>query len=329
MKYCRAKQKVFGGTFLKESVSIVIPVYEEEESLPLLYKSIKDVMEGCGRDYEIIFIDDGSRDRSLSVLEDIQKKDGRVVVVSFRRNFGQTAAMAAGFEYANKDIIVTMDADLQNDPNDIPKLLDKIKDYDVVSGWRKDRKDKFITRRLPSMAANYLISRTTGVRLHDYGCTLKAYRKEVIKNVRLYGEMHRFIPAIASWVGASIAEVETTHHPRKYGRSKYGISRTIRVFLDLITVRFLQSFSTRPIQAFGPGGLVLGLAGFLISVYLSFEKIFLGQDIGGRPLLFLAVLLMILGVQLVVMGLLGEMLARVYHESQGKPIFTVKKILGR
>ena len=314
---------------MKESVSIVIPVYEEEESLPLLYKSIKDVMEGCGRDYEIIFIDDGSRDRSLSVLEDIQKKDGRVVVVSFRRNFGQTAAMAAGFEYANKDIIVTMDADLQNDPNDIPKLLDKIKDYDVVSGWRKDRKDKFITRRLPSMAANYLISRTTGVRLHDYGCTLKAYRKEVIKNVRLYGEMHRFIPAIASWVGASIAEVETTHHPRKYGRSKYGISRTIRVFLDLITVRFLQSFSTRPIQAFGPGGLVLGLAGFLISVYLSFEKIFLGQDIGGRPLLFLAVLLMILGVQLVVMGLLGEMLARVYHESQGKPIFTVKKILGR
>ncbi len=314
---------------MEESVSIVIPVYEEEESLPLLYKSIKDVMEGLGRGYEIIFVDDGSKDRTLSVLEEIQKKDGNVVVISFRRNFGQTAAMAAGFEYANNDIIVTMDADLQNDPNDIPTLLEKIKGYDVVSGWRKDRKDKFISRRLPSMAANWLISMVTGVALHDYGCTLKAYRKEVIKNVKLYGEMHRFIPALASWVGASITEAETTHHPRKFGRSKYGIGRTVRVVLDLITVKFLQSFSTRPIQAFGPGGLVLGLAGFLISLYLSFEKIFLGQDIGGRPLLFLGVLFMILGLQLVVMGLLGEMLARVYHESQGKPIFTVKKILGR
>jgi len=314
---------------LEESVSIVIPVFEEEESLPLLYKSIRDVMEGLGRKYEIIFIDDGSRDRTLSVLEDIQKKDSSVVVISFRRNFGQTAAMAAGFEYANNDIIVTMDADLQNDPKDIPKLLEKIKGYDVVSGWRKERKDKFISRRLPSMAANWLISRVTGVALHDYGCTLKAYRKEVIKNVKLYGEMHRFIPALASWVGASITEAETTHHPRQFGRSKYGIGRTIRVILDLITVKFLQSFSTRPIQAFGPGGLILGLIGFLISLYLSFEKIFLGQDIGGRPLLFLGVLFMILGLQLVVMGLLGEMLARVYHESQGKPIFTVKKILGR
>lgn len=314
---------------MEESVSIVIPVYEEEESLPHLYKSIKDVMDRLGRKYEIVFVDDGSKDGTYKVLEAYQKKDPTVVVVSFRRNFGQTAAMAAGFEYAQGDIIITMDADLQNDPADIPRLLEKMKGHDVVSGWRKKRQDKFVSRRLPSMIANGLISKVTGVHLHDYGCTLKAYRKEVIKNVRLYGEMHRFIPAIASWVGASITEVETNHHPRKFGKSKYGISRTIRVILDLITVKFLQSFSTRPIHAFGPGGLLLGFIGFIIALYLSFEKVVLGQSIGGRPLLFLSVLLMILGVQLVIMGLLGEMLARVYHESQGKPIYTVKKVLGR
>ena len=314
---------------MEESVSIVIPVYEEEESLPHLYKSIKDVMDKLGRKYEIVFVDDGSKDNTFRVLESYQKKDPTVVVVSFRRNFGQTAAMAAGFEYAQGDIIVTMDADLQNDPTDIPKLLEKMKGHDVVSGWRKKRQDKFISRRLPSMIANGLISKVTGVHLHDYGCTLKAYRKEVIKNVRLYGEMHRFIPAIASWFGASITEVETNHHPRKFGKSKYGISRTIRVILDLITVKFLQSFSTRPIHAFGPGGLLLGFLGFAIALYLSFEKIVFGESIGGRPLLSLSVLFMILGVQLVVMGLLGEMLARVYHESQGKPIYTVKKVLGR
>lgn len=314
---------------MEESVSIVIPVFEEEESIPYLYKSVKETMEGLKRKYEIIFVDDGSRDNTFRLLEEVQRKDPAVVVVSFRRNFGQTAAMAAGFEYANGDIIITMDADLQNDPADIPKLLESIKGHDVVSGWRKDRQDRFLSRRLPSVTANWLISKVTGVYLHDYGCTLKAYRKEVIKNVRLYGEMHRFIPAIASWVGASITEVETTHHPRRFGRSKYGISRTVRVILDLITVKFLQSFSTRPIHAFGPGGLLLGFIGFLIAFYLSFEKLVRGKDIGGRPLLFLGVLLIILGVQLVVMGLLGEMLARVYHESQGKPIYTVKKVLGR
>ncbi len=314
---------------MEESVSIVIPVFEEEESLPHLYKAIKAVTEKLHRKYEIVFVDDGSKDGTFKILESIQKKDPNVVVVSFRRNFGQTAAMAAGFEYASGDIVITMDADLQNDPNDIPKLLEKIKDCDVVSGWRKNRQDKFLSRRLPSMMANGLISKVTGVALHDYGCTLKAYRKEVIKNVRLYGEMHRFIPAIASWVGATITEVETTHHARKFGKSKYGISRTIRVILDLITVKFLQSFSTRPIHAFGPGGLVMGALGFFIALYLSFEKIFMGKAIGGRPLLILAVLLIILGVQLVIMGLLGEMLARVYHESQGKPIYTVKKVLGR
>jgi glycosyltransferase involved in cell wall biosynthesis len=308
---------------------VVIPVYEEEESLPLLYGSLKPVLEGTGRDYEIVFVDDGSKDNSLKVLEEIQKSDDHVVVVAFRRNFGQTPAMAAGFEYATKDVIITMDADMQNDPADIPVLLEKIKGCDVVSGWRKNRQDKFLSRRLPSKMANWLISRVTGVHLHDYGCTLKAYRREVIKNVRLYGEMHRFIPAIASWVGATIEEVETNHHPRRFGTSKYGISRTVRVVLDLITVKFLQSFSTRPIHAFGPIGLLLGFIGFVISLYLSFQKIVLGYDIGGRPLLLLAVLLLILGVQLVFMGLLGEMLARVYHESQGKPIFTIKKVLGR
>ncbi len=314
---------------MQESVSIVIPVFDEQESLPELYASIKEVMEPLGRPYEIIFVDDGSRDASLSVLEEIQKKDPKVVVIAFRRNFGQTAAMAAGFDYASGDIIVTMDADLQNDPADIPKLLERIKDVDVVSGWRKRRKDPFISRRLPSMIANWLISRVTGVRLHDYGCTLKAYRKEVIKNIKLYGEMHRFIPAIASWVGAEIAEVETNHRPRRYGSSKYGISRTMRVILDLITVRFLQSFSTRPIHAFGPAGLVMCAVGFVLMLYLTYVKLVLGEDIGGRPLLMLAVLLAILGVQLIVMGLLGEMLARTYHESQGKPIFVIRKVLGR
>ncbi len=313
----------------KESVSIVIPVFNEEQSLTPLYKGIKEAMEGLGRDYEIVFVDDGSTDATFDTLTDLHAIDNRVVVVSFRRNFGQTAAIAAGFEYATRDIIITMDADLQNDPADIPGLLEKIEGFDIVSGWRKRRKDPFLTRRLPSMIANRLISKVTGVPLHDYGCTLKAYRKEVIENVRLYGEMHRFIPAIASWYGASITEMETTHHPRKFGHSKYGLSRILRVFLDLITVRFLQSFSTRPIHAFGPIGLLLGFFGFFISLYLSVDKLVFGHDIGGRPLLLLAILLIILGVQLVILGLLGEMLARIYHESQDKPIFTIKRLLGR
>ncbi len=314
---------------MAESISIVIPVYNEVESLPHLYKSVKDSVKSLKRPYEIVFIDDGSTDGSIGVLESIQESDEQVVVVTFRRNFGQTAAMAAGFKYATGDIIITMDADLQNDPADIPVLLEAIKDADVVSGWRKNRQDKLLSRRMPSVAANWLISKVTGVALHDYGCTLKAYRKEVIKNINLYGEMHRFIPALASWVGAKIVEVETTHHARKYGTSKYGISRILRVILDLITVKFLQSFSTRPIQAFGPAGLFLGGAGFLISLYLTAVKIFTGAPIGGRPLLMLGILCIILGVQLIILGLLGEMLARVYHESQNKPIFVVKKVLGK
>ena len=314
---------------MKESLSIVIPVYDEEESLPELYRSLKEVLEALGASYEIIFVDDGSRDSSLLILEDIQAADDKVVVISFRRNFGQTAALAAGFDYAKGDIVITMDADLQNDPADIPKLLEKINEYDVVSGWRKERKDPFLSRKLPSMIANWLISVVTGVYLHDYGCTLKAYRADVVKNIRLYGDMHRFIPALASWVGAEITEVETRHNPRRFGTSKYGISRTLRVILDLITVKFLQSFSTRPIHAFGLAGLALGSAGVLISFYLTYEKLIMGESIGGRPLLLLGILLIILGFQCVIMGLLGEMLARVYHESQKKPIFVVKKVLGR
>jgi glycosyltransferase involved in cell wall biosynthesis len=310
------------------TLSIVIPIYNEEENIHILHEKLKEALDPLEKEYEILFVDDGSTDRTLSILEEIQAKDKRVIVLSLRRNFGQTAAFAAGFDFARGDVIITMDGDLQNDPADIPKLLELIKDNDLVSGWRKKRKDPFFTRRLPSKAANWLISNVTGVKLHDYGCSLKAYRRDVIKNLKLYGEMHRFIPAVASWYGVRIAEVETVHYPRLRGRSKYGISRTIKVVLDLITVKFLQSFSTKPIQFFGPVGIICGLLGFLISLYLAADKLLFGRDIGGRPLLLLGALLIIVGIQLIGMGLLGEMLVRVYHESQRKPIYVIKKILG-
>jgi glycosyltransferase involved in cell wall biosynthesis len=310
------------------TLSVVIPVYNEEESIRLLYEKLKAALDLLQKEYEILFIDDGSTDGTLSILEEIQAKDKHLIALSLRRNFGQTAAFAAGFDFARGDIVVTMDGDLQNDPADIPKLLEKIKDHDLVSGWRKKRKDPFFTRRLPSMAANWLISNVTGVKLHDYGCSLKAYRRDVIKNLKLYGEMHRFIPAVASWYGVRVAEVETIHHPRMHGKSKYGISRTIKVVLDLITVKFLQSFSTKPIQFFGPVGIASGFLGFLILLYLSIDKLFFGKDIGARPLLLLGALLVIVGIQLIGMGLIGEMLVRVYHESQRKPIYVIKKILG-
>ncbi len=310
------------------TLSIVIPIYNEEENIQILHEKLMEVLDPLEKEYEILFVDDGSADRTLSILEEIQAKDKHVVVISLRRNFGQTAAFAAGFDFARGDVIVTMDGDLQNDPADIPKLLELIKNNDLVSGWRKKRKDPFFTRRFPSIAANWLISKVTGVKLHDYGCSLKAYRRDVIKNLKLYGEMHRFIPAVASWYGVRIAEVETVHYPRLRGKSKYGISRTIKVVLDLITVKFLQSFSTKPIQFFGPIGILSGLFGFLISLYLAIDKLFFGRDIGGRPLLLLGALLIIVGIQLIGMGLLGEMLVRVYHESQRKPIYVIKKILG-
>jgi glycosyltransferase involved in cell wall biosynthesis len=310
------------------TVSVVIPLYNEEENVEVLHERLSETLKSMGIEYEIVYIDDGSTDKTPNLLEEIQKSDENVVVLSLRRNFGQTAAFAAGFDFARGEVVITMDGDLQNDPKDIPRLLELTKEYDLVSGWRKKRQDTFITRRLPSLIANWLISKVTGVGLHDYGCSLKAYKRDVVKNLKLYGEMHRFIPAVASWYGVKIAEVETTHHPRLRGKSKYGMSRTIKVLLDLITVKFLQSFSTKPIQFFGPVGVFFGLAGFGISGYLALTKLIYGIDIGGRPLLLLGALLIIVGIQFIGMGLLGEMIVRVYHESQKKPIYTMKKILG-
>ncbi len=309
-------------------ISVVIPVYNEEENLLELHRELASALEKLGNEVsrEIIYIDDGSSDGSSGILKEIHTQDPCVKVIRFRKNYGQTAAIAAGFDMATGKVIITMDADRQNNPADIPKLIDKIHEgYDVVSGWRKDRKDPFLNRRLPSIIANGLISLITGVHLHDYGCTLKAYRSEIVKNIHLYGEMHRFIPAIASWLGVSIAEVPVKHRPRMAGKSKYGISRTIRVILDLITVKFLLSFSTRPIQFFGILGVVSGGVGFLIGLYLTIIRYIYHRGIGGRPLLMLAVLLIFIGVQFVSMGLLGELMARTYHETQGKPIYWIRE----
>ena len=310
------------------TLSIVIPVFNEEENIPLLAEEIRRALDPQEVAYEVVAVDDGSTDGTWARLESVRAQDPRWILVGLRRNFGQTAAMSAGFDHARGDVIVTLDGDLRNDPADIPRLLALAKDHDVVSGWRKERQDPFLSRRLPSMLANWLISRVTGVRLHDYGCTLKAYRREVVEHLHLYGEMHRFIPAIASWMGISLAEVETHHRPRRFGRSKYGITRTLRVILDLITVKFLLSFATKPIQVFGLLGLFAAGVGIAIGGYLTALKLAFGAQIGGRPLLFLGILLILVGVQFLVMGLLGEMLVRVYHESQRKPIYMVKRVLG-
>jgi glycosyltransferase involved in cell wall biosynthesis len=309
-------------------LSIVIPIYNEEENVPLLAEEIRQAMDPTGVPYEVVAVDDGSSDASWGRLEAVRAQDPRWILVGLRRNFGQTAALSAGFDHARGEVIVPLDGDLQNDPADIPRLLALAKDYDVVSGWRKNRQDKFLSRRLPSLLANWLISKVTGVHLHDYGCTLKAYRREVIEHLHLYGEMHRFIPAIASWMGITLIEVETHHRPRRFGRSKYGIARTLRVLLDLITVKFLLRFATKPIQVFGMLGLGCTGIGGIIGAYLSFLKLFAGAQIGGRPLLFLAVLLIVIGVQFIIMGLLGEMLVRIYHEAQRKPIYMVKRVQG-
>jgi len=309
-------------------LSVIIPLYNEEENIQLLYDELKTILNSIEDDHEIIFIDDGSSDTSIKILRSIQATDNNVVIVSFRRNFGQTAAMSAGFDYASGDVIITMDADLQNDPHDIPKLLEKLEEgYDVVTGWRYNRQDAFINRKLPSMIANKIISFTTGVKLHDYGCTLKAFKKYVIKGIKLYGEMHRFIPAIASGLGISFTEVKVNHRPRRFGTSKYGISRTIRVVLDLITVKFLLSFSTKPIQVFGLMGLVCGGIGTFIAVIMTFQRQFFGVPLSDRPLLFLAVLLIFIGIQFVTLGLIAELQARTYHESQNKPIYHVREVL--
>ncbi len=312
----------------KVKLSIVVPIYNEEENINIFYDELKGVLNGLSCAHEIVFIDDGSRDGSLQLLAALQSRDQSVVVVSFRRNFGQTAAMSAGFDFATGDIIATLDGDLQNDPADIPALLAKMEEgYDLVSGWRFDRQDAFLSRKLPSMIANKIISRVTGVELHDYGCTLKAFRREVTKGIKLYGEMHRFIPAIASGMGSRIAELKVNHRPRRFGTSKYGISRTIRVVLDLLTVKFLLSYATRPIQVFGLLGVISGALGFALALVMTIQRQFFAIPLGNRPMLLLAVLLIFMGMQFVSIGLLGEVQARTYHEAQGKPIYAVRKVL--
>ena len=306
-----------------------MPVLNEEESLPLLHQRLSEVLAGSGYTYEIIVVDDGSTDRSFEIMRDLAAQDEHLRVVRFRRNYGQTAAFAAGFDRARGEVIITIDADLQNDPADIPALLDKIAEgYDVVSGWRVDRQDRFLDRRLPSVAANNLIRWATGVQIHDNGCSLKAYRREVLKDVHLYGEMHRFLPALAYAAGARVTEIPVQHHPRRFGRAKYGLSRTLKVFLDILAVRFLMSYSTRPIHVFGLLGLLSFGAGTALLLYLAIVRLFLLQPIGDRPLTLLAILLTMLGVQLVTSGLLAELVIRTYYESQGKPIYTVREELG-
>lgn len=310
-------------------LSIIIPSLNEEKNLSVLKKRLSDALLSFNHPWEVIFVDDGSSDGSLNVLQQLAKEDPQhVIVVSLRRNFGQTAAIAAGIDHSHGEVIVLMDADLQNDPADIPLLVEKIEQgYDVVSGWRKDRQDPFLTRTLPSRIANWLISVVTGVHLHDYGCTLKAYRREVITGFRLYGEMHRFIPAYASNVGARIIEVPVQHHPRKYGKTKYGLGRTFKVILDLFTVKFLMSYAQKPIYIFGGAGFILIGLSVLTVVALVIRRLTLGEHLIRSPLLLLSVMLFILGFQSVLMGLQAEVLARTYHESQQKPIYTVRQIL--
>ncbi|RUM58287.1 MAG: glycosyltransferase [Persephonella sp.] len=309
-------------------LSIVIPIYNEEENLPILYEKLKSVLDNLGKSYEIILVDDGSTDRSWEIIKEFAEKDKHVVGVNFRKNFGQTAAMSAGFQMARGDVIITMDGDLQNDPEDIPKLLEVLNNgYDIVSGWRKDRKDTFLTRTLPSRIANWLISRTTGVHLHDYGCSLKAYRSEVAKRLDYYGEMHRFLPALAKSVGAKITEIPVKHHPRIYGKSKYGISRTFKVILDLFLVKFLLDYRTKPLRVFGGLGLILFLIGFFSLIYLVFIKLFLGEDIGQRPLLIFGTLLVLSGIQLISTGIVAELITRTYYEAQEKRPYIIKEII--
>jgi len=306
--------------------SLIIPVYNEAENLTELYGELRSASDQLERNYEIIFVDDGSGDRSWQILKGFQKEDAGVRIFRLRRNFGQTAALSAGFDHARGEIIISLDADLQNDPADIPRLIRKIEEgFDLVSGWRRNRKDRFLSRRVPSAVANWLISRITHVRLHDYGCTLKAFRRDVIKNIKLYGELHRFIPAIASHMGVSIAEVQVNHRPRKHGKSKYNILRFTRVILDTLTVKFLLTYSTRPLQIFGFIGLVSGILGFIVSLWLSYQRLFLKVSVANRPLLLLGVLLIVIGFQFITLGLLAEIMVRAYHESSGKAIYFIRE----
>ncbi|MCK5565035.1 MAG: glycosyltransferase family 2 protein [Planctomycetes bacterium] len=309
-------------------LSIVVPVYNEQDCVEKLYGEIVDAtagIDGC----EVIFIDDGSTDNSLSILKELQGRDSRVRVIRFRGNFGQTAALSAGFDHARGKIIIPMDADLQNDPADIPRLLEKIDEgYDIVSGWRKKRHDTFLTRRLPSMIANKVISKITGVRLHDFGCTLKAYRSESVKAIKLYGEMHRFIPVLANWSGEKVAEMEVNHRARTTGKTKYGLNRTFKVVLDLITIKFLMSFSTKPIYVFGGLGALSGLGAFFTGFVVLYQKFISAGHLAmnRNPLLTLTAVLITTAIQFLLMGLLAEILVRTYHESQDRKIYMIEKI---
>lgn len=308
-------------------ISVVIPVYNEEDNVAEGFKEVSQVLSSMNRPYEIIYVDDGSRDRTVARLLECGGNDPHLQLVQLRRNFGQTAAMAAGFDHTQYEIVVALDGDLQNDPAEIPQMVAKLDEgFDLVAGWRKARKDKFISRKLPSMLANRLISWATGVRLHDYGCTLKVMTGEIARGLRLYGEMHRFIPALANEMGAKIVEVPVNHRERKYGTSKYGISRTIRVVLDLITVKFLLGYSKRPIHLFGLVGVSSALAGVAILAGMTYQRFFQHQPMGNRPLLTLGVMMVIIGLQFLVFGLLAEVLARTYYESQSKKIYVVRRV---
>ena len=310
------------------AVSIIVPAHNEEESLPHLHQQITTAMAPLGVQWQVVYVDDGSTDRTFQILEGIAQRDPHVAVVQLRRNFGQTAAIAAGIDHSSGEIIILVDADLQNDPADIPRLLAKLGEgYDIVSGWRKNRADPWWSRRLPSMVANAIISRVTGVRLHDYGCTLKAYRREVLQDIELYGEMHRLIPALAASIGARISEIEVHHRGRRFGKSKYGIGRTLKVVLDLVTIKFLSSYLTKPIYVFGAWGFALACIGVILTAVVLVEKIGSQVYVHRNPLAWIAGFSFVSALQLVLMGLLAELVVRTYHESQGRPIYFVRQVV--
>ncbi|MGI8544133.1 MAG: glycosyltransferase family 2 protein [Aridibacter sp.] len=327
----QAKLKVISSLEAKESpeLSLFLPVLNEEENLRPMHAKISESLASLGKTAEIIYVDDGSTDKSLQVLREIAAGDERVRVISLRRNYGQTAAMAAGIDAAKGEILIPMDADLQNDPGDIKRLLDKLDEgFDVVSGWRKNRQDKLFTRKIPSWIANSIISKIGGVQLHDYGCSLKAYRRDVIQDVRLYGEMHRFIPIYASWAGAKVAEIPVEHHPRTMGKSKYGLSRTIKVVFDLITIKFLAAYQTKPLYVFGSFGLIAFVVSIVAGLWAFILKFFYGVSFILTPLPLIAIVLLAISVQFFLMGLLAELLVRTYHESQDKAIYSVREKIG-
>ena len=309
-------------------ISVVIPLLNEEENIQQLYTKLEVVLVRLNKSYEIIFIDDGSTDNTFDILKDLHKRNSNVKIIRLRRNFGQALAFSAGFDHSKGDMIITMDGDLQNDPEDIPRLLDKLDEgYDIVKGWRVNRKDPFFSKKLPSKIFNWLTSRITGVKLHDFACALNAYRREVVENITIYGELHRYISVLASMRGVSIAEIEVKHHPRIYGESKYKVGRLIRGTFDLITIKFLLSYSTRPLHLFGIPGAISFFIGFVIGAHLTIERLVFGMGIGDRPLLLLAVLLVFLGAQFITMGLLGEVMTRIYYEVQNKPMYAIREII--